>query len=50
MDLNKLLANAVAWEKANSRKIAATLGAVVVKSAYGKALVSFLLSLLALQN
>lgn len=50
MDLNKIWQNALAWEKANSRKIAAAVGALAVKSAYGKAAVAVALALLGLQN
>lgn len=49
-DLKKALAAAVAWEKANSRKIYSVLGMLSVKSAYGKAALAVVLALLGVQN
>lgn len=46
----KLFQDATAWEKANSRKIAAAIGGLAVKSSYGKAVVAVALALLGLQG
>lgn len=49
-ELKKAFAAAVAYEKANSRKIALVLGTVVTHSVYGKAALAVVLTLLGIQN
>lgn len=48
--LKALVKRAVAWEEANSRKIAATIGGIAVKSTYAKGVIAVLLALLGLQG
>lgn len=50
MNLKTTWEKAVAWEKANSRKIAVVLGGIVVKSAYAKTGLAVLLALLGMQG